>query len=129
MSEKKYWMVYEDSKERIIWGVSDKSPTNAHKIAENRTKGTDIKLSRPIPCSENIFNSVYFAATSQAWTMINDIAEFDSDINTVENCNEMRGLIDGAYDIIFIYKPETPSQVEWKKNWLEKAKKHGASLE
>ena len=40
---------------------------------------------------------------------------------------DARSLIDGCYEIIEIWKAETPSQVEWKRKWLEAARKHGAS--
>ena len=36
-------------------------------------------------------------------------------------------LIDGAYDIVELWKAETPAQVAWKKDWMEKARKLGAS--
>lgn len=35
-------------------------------------------------------------------------------------------LIDGAYDIIEIWKAESPSQVAWKKAWMAKARELGA---
>lgn len=124
---KTFWMVCDD--ERSIWGASDKSPTNALKIAQNRSLGQDVKLSRAVKCSKNIFDRLYFAISVDDWTMINDTAYFDSEINTNENCSEMRSLIDGAYDIVMLYKAETPAQIEWKSNWLEKARKHGANLE
>lgn len=44
-------------------------------------------------------------------------------------CNELLSLVDGCYEIIEIYKPQSPAQVEWKKRWLEKARKLGASCE
>lgn len=40
---------------------------------------------------------------------------------------DARSLIDGCYEIIEIWKAETPSQAEWKRKWLESARKHGAS--
>lgn len=36
-------------------------------------------------------------------------------------------LLDGAYDIIEIWKAESPSQVAWKRAWLAKAKELGAN--
>ena len=42
---------------------------------------------------------------------------------------EAQSLIDGAYDIIELWKAESPAQIEWKKRWLENARKHGASGE
>ncbi len=40
----------------------------------------------------------------------------------------MLSLIDGAYDIIELYqpKPEEKYNIEWRKQWLEAAKKLGA---
>ena len=35
-------------------------------------------------------------------------------------------LVDGAYELVELYKPESPAQEEWKRNWLEKAIRAGA---
>lgn len=35
-------------------------------------------------------------------------------------------LIDGAYDIIEIWKAEAPAQIAWKKAWMAKARELGA---
>jgi hypothetical protein len=35
-------------------------------------------------------------------------------------------LIDGAYDIIEIWKAESPAQIAWKKAWMAKARELGA---
>jgi len=35
-------------------------------------------------------------------------------------------LIDGAYELVELYKPESPAQEAWKRNWLEKAIRAGA---
>lgn len=40
---------------------------------------------------------------------------------------DARSLIDGCYEIVELFNPETPSQIEWKRKWLESARKHGAS--
>lgn len=37
---------------------------------------------------------------------------------------EAISLLDGCYEIIELYEPKSPAQVEWKNNWLEKAKKN-----
>ena len=46
-----------------------------------------------------------------------------------EQIEEMRSLIDAAYDLVFAYKPEYPAQIVWREKWLENARKFGASLE
>ena len=38
-------------------------------------------------------------------------------------------LLDGCYDVIMIWKAEAPSQIEWKRKWLESAWRHGASCD
>lgn len=45
--------------------------------------------------------------------------------------DDMLSMIDGAYEIVKLhgYYSEYPSQKEWAKNWLEKARKYGASPE
>ena len=40
---------------------------------------------------------------------------------------EAIGLIDGCYEVIEIWKAESPSQITWKTEWLMKAHRHGAS--
>ena len=39
---------------------------------------------------------------------------------------EALGLIDGAYTLVELYKPEGPYNVEWRKKWLAKAREFGA---
>lgn len=46
-----------------------------------------------------------------------------------KDCEEMRSLIDGVYDIVFIYKAESPAQIKWREDWLKNARKFGASLD
>jgi hypothetical protein len=43
--------------------------------------------------------------------------------------SEAQSLIDGVYEMVERYQTVSPAQVEWKKNWLENARKHGASGE
>jgi hypothetical protein len=38
-------------------------------------------------------------------------------------------LVDGAYELVERYKPESPAQDEWKRNWLEKARRAGAGAD
>lgn len=33
-------------------------------------------------------------------------------------------LIDGAYEVVELFKPSTPAQVEWRKEWLALAAKY-----
>lgn len=44
-----------------------------------------------------------------------------------EKYDDARSLLDGCYEIVELFNPETPSQVKWKQKWLEGARKHGAS--
>lgn len=134
--KQKYYMVVDDK--RIIWGVG-KTPTRAKKDAlesiANVFSQDSIdpkKLNKhPIPCSKRLYEqvSVDGATKQDTWTMIGDIAELDEHINTLENISEMRSLIDGAYDVIYAYTPTDPSSIKWREGWLEKARKHGASLD
>ena len=41
--------------------------------------------------------------------------------------DDARSLLDGCYEIVELFNPETPSQIVWKQKWLEEARKHGAS--
>lgn len=40
---------------------------------------------------------------------------------------DARSLIDGCYEVVELFDAKTPSQVEWKRKWLEAARQHGAS--
>lgn len=38
-------------------------------------------------------------------------------------------LIDAVYDLVELYKPESPSQEAWKKAWLKKANELGITAD
>lgn len=40
---------------------------------------------------------------------------------------DAHSLIDGCYEVVELFDAKTPSQVEWKRRWLEAARQHGAS--
>ena len=42
---------------------------------------------------------------------------------------DMASLIDGVYETVFMQKPQSTSQVQWKRDWLAKAKKFGAGFD
>lgn len=44
-----------------------------------------------------------------------------------EKYDDARSLLDGCYEIVELFNPETRSQIVWKQKWLEEARKHGAS--
>lgn len=54
---------------------------------------------------------------------------YDGDSNDVQlaKYDDARSLLDGCYEIVELFNPETPSQIVWKQKWLEGARKHGAS--
>ena len=132
---KKYWMVTDNK--RIICGIGE-TPSQAKSDAKECVLGV-IKqdrcafkdLSHPIQCSKSLYNQVYCngATKEDTWTLIGGLAFLDEHINTKENIAEMRSLIDGAYDVILMDKPESPAQKKWRDDWLEKSKKHGAGLD
>lgn len=39
-----------------------------------------------------------------------------------EKCKKLEELVDGCFEIIEIWKAESPAQIKWKKDWLKKAK-------
>lgn len=43
--------------------------------------------------------------------------------------DEMLSLIDGCYEVVELWNATTPSQIEWKRNWLERARAMGAQPE
>jgi hypothetical protein len=65
------------------------------------------------------------------------LLDFDPFIDPIETAlayeelkakyEDARSLLDGCYEIVELFKPETPSQIVWKQKWLEGARKHGAS--
>ena len=40
---------------------------------------------------------------------------------------ECVSLVDAVYELVEIYKPQSPSQIKWRENWLSKAREAGAS--
>lgn len=46
-----------------------------------------------------------------------------------ERLEEMLGLIDGCFEVVEIWKVTTPSQIVWKKQWIERALAVGATRE
>ena len=40
-----------------------------------------------------------------------------------ERMKQLETLVDGAYEIVELFKPESPSQVAWREAWLERAAK------
>jgi len=38
-------------------------------------------------------------------------------------------LVDGAWEVVELYKPKSPAQAAWKRDWLRKAREVGAGPE
>ena len=38
-------------------------------------------------------------------------------------------LVDAVYEMVFVYKPESPAQEAWKRRWLANAKRYGAGFD
>jgi hypothetical protein len=36
---------------------------------------------------------------------------------------ELLSLVDGVTEVVELFETESPAQLEWKKNWLERARK------
>ena len=51
------------------------------------------------------------------------------DRESLKNLSELVSLVDGVYDLVFIYKPDGPYNKKWREDWLKKAEKYGASLD
>ena len=66
--------------------------------------------------TESVFN------TQQATTQLAEVPPYSS-----QSKKAALELVDGAYDIIEIYKAESPAQIAWKQAWLAKAKELGAT--
>lgn len=49
--------------------------------------------------------------------------------NMIEHNQELLTLVDGCFEIVENFKPESVSLIEWKRVWLENARKFGASGE
>lgn len=47
--------------------------------------------------------------------------------NLVRKIAELKGLVDGAYEIVEMWNASSPSQREWRENWLKRAIANGAS--
>ena len=58
----------------------------------------------------------------------NELVCYQKAIDVLEaKYDDARSLLDGAYEVVELFNPQTPSQVEWKQQWLEGAMRHGAS--
>ena len=61
--------------------------------------------------------------------------EVDAQENAPSSCTvdsvvgELRSMVDGVYELVFVYKPESPAQAKWRQDWLENAKRHGAGFD
>jgi hypothetical protein len=42
---------------------------------------------------------------------------------------ELLSLVDGCYEVVELWPAASSSQIEWKKRWLERARRQGASGE
>ena len=38
-------------------------------------------------------------------------------------------LVDAVYELVFVYKPESHAQEQWKRRWLLNAKRYGAGFD
>ena len=47
-------------------------------------------------------------------------------IELKDKYDELLSLVDGAYDIIELWKAETPFQQAWKDQWMKEARELGA---
>ena len=137
-----YWMVVDNH--RKIWTVSDTTQSQAAKKArdlyrkitgDHYSPCCKLRFWKPIRCSKALFNTINLEGSYgdyYKWTMIDGVAELDCHINTSANCNDMRSLINGAYEIVFMWKSDgsgTESQKQWRDDWLKRAKKHGAGFD
>jgi len=49
--------------------------------------------------------------------------------NVHEKRMELLSLVDGAYEIVYLYDAKSPDQKKWKEKWLKKAKELGARFD
>ena len=55
-------------------------------------------------------------ADNRIWTNAMVLAERDKEID------RLRSLVDGAMDIVELWRAESPSQIKWKTDWLAGAR-------
>lgn len=124
----KYWMVVDEDK--TIMGIGT---TQALTIADGknvmRSLQREGKLSKPIRCSNALFSYVVdnIVTIHDTWTIVAGVAELDYHVNTKENIEEMRALIDEMSESLpyLIDESMTPAQLnEFRDNWMDKARKH-----
>lgn len=59
-----------------------------------------------------------------------ELADMRSELDRLRaECAELRELADAAYDVVVMLPAQGPASAQWKKDWLEKARKHGASCD
>ena len=81
-----------------------------------------------------VFSEFVEALHECGWVARNDaqhvrILKLWDDMRRKAANQELVELVDGAYEIVEIFNATTQAQIEWKRAWLEKARKHGASGE
>jgi hypothetical protein len=126
-SKQKYWMVVDE--DNTIMGIGE---TRAKAIEDGKSiialLQRERSLSKPIRCSESLYGYVVdnIVTIHDTWTMVAGVAELDCHVNTRENINEMRELIDDIYKYLpFLCEEKEPAKLEeWKNNWMSKARKH-----
>lgn len=56
-------------------------------------------------------------------------ASNEEKLTAADKYKEACSLLDACYEVVEIWDCQAPSQIEWKRQWLEGARKHGAGGE
>ena len=59
----------------------------------------------------------------------NEVVEFDQAEDYDSGSVQLLELVDGALEIVAIWKAESHAQKQWQQEWIRKAKKLGASFD
>jgi hypothetical protein len=61
----------------------------------------------------------------EVWEWVDDLmTKAEKDQAKLAECVS---LVDAVYDMVEIYKPQSPSQIKWRNEWLRKAREAGAN--
>ena len=59
----------------------------------------------------------------------NEVVEFDAASNEDSSAMQLLELVDGALEVVALWKATSPDQKKWQANWIKKAKEMGASFD
>ena len=118
-----------ENEEVIIIDIKGETDTTLRLKSMGFRKGGKIRVLKNNKYEPMIINVGQSSRLAISKGLANKIYVEKEEYFTQEEVSEMCSLLDGAIEIVCLWEAKSPSQIEWKKNWIEKARKYGAELE